>query len=369
MTSSSSEAEWAREPKLDLAVLKSWDFAESRRTSGGHLPYRMDHLERDGIRLHWTDRVHTDSWAHSRSGRLIRRLESATVPFAQTALMAPQIRRCDATFAMFESEANCLAIVRNLGRRSARSPFLVMTSWLSQILSTAPRSLRAQYRLAYRSVDIVYYLASNQRPILEQALRLPPERLRYIPFGVDSETFVPSSLPDGDYLLAVGRDSARDWPTFFEAVRSIKMPVKVCCRLSQLTGITVPPNVQILGHVDRDRYRELLGRARVVAVLTRPVSYPSGQSVLLEAMAMGRTVVVTDTASMRDYVRDGVDCLTVPPRDPSATAKKIEQAAGDDALRSVIGAEARRIVEARYDSSSMWGSIARDLFDLIGACR
>lgn len=353
-------------PVLDLAVLKSWDFGQSRATSDGKLPYRMDHLEQLGIRLHWTDRLLETAWLGSRSGRLIRSIESATVPFAQTVMLAPVIRRCAATLAFFESEANFLAVLRRLSRREVRTPFVVMTSWLSEVLSNAGRVRRYEYRWAYRSVDVVYYFSRNQGTILQQALGLPPERLRYLPFGVDTETFTPTGAPDEEYVLAVGRDRARDWPTLFEAVGSLDASVKVCCRPSQIRGLEVPENVELLGYVDRDRYRKLLGSAKVVAVLTKPVRYPSGQSVLLEAMAMGRTVVVTNTPSISDYIRDGVDCIAVPPGDPAAVRRAIEEAAADDALRGRIGANARRVVEERYNCATMWGSVARDLFELTG---
>lgn len=367
MTLSSSEL--SSEPRLDLAVLKSWNFDDHRLLNGGRLPYRMDHLERQGFRLHWTDRPHGDQWTGSRTGRLLRRLESATVPFAQTLILAPRIRRCSATLALFESEGNFLAIARHLSRRSRRSPFVVMTSWLSELLRTGGRLRRQQYRWAYKSVDVVYYLSRNQRAVLEDTLGLAGERLRYLPFGVDTETFRPPDGADGGYLLAVGRDRARDWPTFFEAARDLDMPVKVCCRPSQIKGIAVPDNVEVLGYVDRGRYRELLGAARVVAVLARPVEYPSGQSVLLEAMAMGRTVVVTSTPALADYLRDGVDCLAIPSGDPDAARQRIVEAASDDQLRVRIGTSARQIAEAKYDSARMWASIARDLRELVGAGR
>lgn len=353
-------------PRADIAVLKSWDFSAWRSVNPGQLPYRMDRLEELGYHLHWTDRLHEETWQHSRSAGVLRRLEARSVPFVQTALMANTIRASSAILAMFESEANSLAIVRSM-IGTHRPPLLVISCWLAHILSDATSPRLHAYRRAYRSVDRLYYFSSVQREILEQALRLPPERLRYLPFGVDSETFVPANATDNGYVVAVGRDRGRDWKVFFEAVDGLDLPIKVCCRRSDLVGLTVPGNVDVLGYVDRETYRRLLGRARVAAVITRPVLYPSGQSVLLEAMAMARAVVVTATPAIEEYIRDGIDCLAVPAGDPLAVRTGIEAAASDGDLRARLGTAARAVVEERFSSSLMWDQIAADLTEL-GVC-
>lgn len=104
----------------------------------------------------------------------------------------------------------------------------------------------------------------------------------------------------------------------------------------------------------------------MVAVVTRHVEYPSGQSVLLEAMAMARPVVVTATPPLSDYVHDGVDCLTVPVGDPVALREAVERLTGDSDLRLSLGRNGRRATEERFNSRSMWNAVADDLFELTG---
>lgn len=58
----------------------------------------------------------------------------------------------------------------------------------------------------------------------------------------------------------------------------------------------------------------------------------------LEAMACGTPVVLTDSIGVRDYARDEVNCLVVPPRDPAAIAAATLRLAQDPAL-------AQRLVE------------------------
>lgn len=367
MSSSSDPAESVR-GGLDISILKSWDFGAWQAAHGAdQLPYRIDHLRRRGIRLHWTDRLHEEEWQKSRASAAVSSLERAGVPFLQTLLLSRQIRRTDATIAMFESEGNFLAAVRNLAPRSRRSPLVVVSCWLADLLTRSSSARLRGYRAAYRSVDLLYCFSRDQTDVLRAALELDSDRVRFLPFGVDVDTFSPTGGPDDSYVLAVGRDRGRDWPTFFRAVDGLDVPVKVLCRPSQIEGLTVPSNVEILGHVDRETYRALLGRAAVVVVLTRPVGYPSGQSVLLEAMAMARTVVASKTPSLEDYMRDGTDCLAVPPFDPGAARERIEEALRDDSLRSRIGTSARWRAESDFDSRRMWDAVADDLYRLCGS--
>jgi glycosyltransferase involved in cell wall biosynthesis len=219
------------------------------------------------------------------------------------------------------------------------------------------------YRWAYGGVDRVVYFSRNQRAVYRDLLGIPDERLAYVPYGVDHERFAPPTDGlgdggDGGYVLAVGRDRGRDWATLLDAVRGSDLAIKVACRPEDLSGLDVPPNVEVLGYVGPDAYRDLTARARVVAVPTRVLAYPSGQSVALEAMAMARCCVVTDTPAMRDYLDDGVDALLVPPGDAGALRAALERAAGDGELRRRIGAAGRAAVERTFNARAMWAAVA-----------
>ena len=346
MTSSSSEP--------TVAILKSWEFGP-----GPELPYRMDYLREAGFRLRWTD--------SAPSGRAVRRAEALAVPFAQTLALARTIRASDAVFAMFESEANFLAGMRRAWPRSRRRSVMgVLTCWLAHVLSTSGPRRRSGYRWAYEAVDRIFYLSRNQGSVLAEMLDVDPGRLRYVPFGVDADYFRPTGGKDGGYVLVVGRDRGRDGPTLLGAADGIGLPVKLCCRPGDVAGFRIPAGVEMLGYVDRAEYRRLLGKARVVAIATRPLLYPSGQSVLLEAMAMQRCVVVTLTDALADYVRDGQTALAVPPGDADALRSRLLTAANDEDLRTQVGRGGRRAVEATFNARAMWTAIADELWTLLG---
>jgi glycosyltransferase involved in cell wall biosynthesis len=76
---------------------------------------------------------------------------------------------------------------------------------------------------------------------------------------------------------------------------------------------------------------------------------------LLEAMAMGRPIVASERAILRDYVEDGVEALLVPAEDPAAMREAIERVLADPELARSLGAAARARVE-RANASSVFAA-------------
>ncbi|HEU5041967.1 MAG TPA: glycosyltransferase family 4 protein, partial [Gemmatimonadales bacterium] len=62
---------------------------------------------------------------------------------------------------------------------------------------------------------------------------------------------------------------------------------------------------------------------------------------LLEAMALGKPVIASAAGGNPELVRDGVDGLLVPPREPAAWARALERVLGDSALATRLGESAR----------------------------
>jgi glycosyltransferase involved in cell wall biosynthesis len=331
------------------------------------LPYRVEQLGDSGIDLAFTDAMYHGIWRRAFVRACVRVAERLAAPFLQPFLMRQEIARRPVTLSMFESQANAMALARLLRIPPFRRPgFVVIACWLARDIRRFSPWRQQLYRLTYRTVDRVVYFSRNQTPILARELGLSERQLCFVPFGVDTEYFRPRPVTTtAPYVLAVGRDRERDWPTFLAAVSDLEVPVKLACRRELLDGCDVPANVEVLGMVSRAEYRDLVAGALAVVVTTHAVEYPSGQSVLLEAMSMGKCCVATATPSLADYLFDD-SAVSVPLADPAALRRALERVTGDTELRERIGARARERVLEAFDSRQMWARIAaisRDLAD------
>jgi glycosyltransferase involved in cell wall biosynthesis len=342
-------------------LLKYFDAAHEResRTGRWRLPLAVDAITEAGVELDWSDAVHHRPWTYGPVRKLVRRLERLTTPWLQTVLATRRIATADAVVAVFESQGSFLAFLRSLHIWPYTRPrYAVVATWLAMDAERFGRWRLRWYRWAYRGVDRLVFFSPNQAEVYRDVLGIPDERLAPVPFGIDDEHFAPQDVDEQDYVLAVGRDRGRDWATLFAAVRGTDLKLKVAARPEDIEGLEPPPNVEYVGFLPLDEYRDLTAAAQVVVVPTKVRAYPTGQTVLLEAMALARCCVVTDTPAMRDYVEDESTALVVPPADPEALRAAIERARGDDELRRRIGAAARLSVEKRFNSVAMWERIA-----------
>jgi glycosyltransferase involved in cell wall biosynthesis len=344
-----------------VAILKSPDYESFRRQrDDGGLPYRIDYLSRYGYTPSFSDVRYRRPWKEPLLRAAVDKVEALGVPALQTLTMAPRLVRSDAVLAMFESEGHLLALARALRLPlSRRPPMVVISCWLSSVLPTVGQTRLAWYRRMYQTVDGIVVFSTNQLEPLARMLGVDAHLVRYVPFGVDSDWFAPRSAgTDDGFVLVVGRDRGRDWPTLLAAARTTGLPTKIACRPSDIAGLAVPENVDLLGYVDVESYRSLLHRARLSVVATSDVPYPSGQTVALESMAAAKATVATRTPSLVDYLDDGVNALTVPVGDPQALANAITEAFEDAALRDRLGSGARAAVEQSFNARAMWARVA-----------
>lgn len=240
----------------------------------------------------------------------------------------------------------------------ASTPLAVVCCWLSESLRLADRQKRRAIARRFDAVDLITVWSENQIELfVDSGFR--ENQMLAIPFGVSTKYYTPANCERDIAVLAVGKDSGRDYATLLEAARSSAFEVDIVCRPENLEGLTIPSNVRVHLPVTHSEYRSMLRRAKVVVVPTRELAYPTGQSVALEASACGAAVVVTGTRPIREYFTDGENALLVPCGDPLQLRAAINSVLLDGRLRLTIGHGARRSVESRFTTELMWDAFFR----------
>jgi len=278
---------------------------------------------------------------------------------------APRLRRAEAVLVFLEQHFAALSWARRhrLPPYAGR-PVVGISCWWAEELVAGTRDAAEVVR-DMSGVDKLVVFSSNQQEIFARA-GVDRQRVHPVLFGADHEYFTPCGTPERFDVLAVGTDRGRDWATLVEAARRLPQH-----RFDIVTGpgridmTTVPSNVTVHPPTDFSTYRDLLRSARLVVVPTFDLAYPTGQSVLLEAMACGRCVIVAGTEAMSEYIEDGRWNLQVPPRDPAALAARVEAALADDELRHDVGSGARAAVEEHFTFARMWGDIGAEILELL----
>ena len=245
-----------------------------------------------------------------------------------------------------------LAALLPLAARVRGGPKVVVVNY--GLCTTWERSSPARRRLLRASLGSaarVVCLGSSQRDQLLAQTGLPEEHVVTVRLGVDERFFQAQPPNEGDdpLVLAVGKDLARDYETFIEAVGALGVRAEIACLPRNLEGLTLPPRVRAR-FIGPFELRELYREAACVVLPQRRASYPYGSeggglTALLEAMASARAVVASDRPILHDYVDDGEQALLVPPDDPEALHDAIARTLDDRDLASSLGAAARARLE------------------------
>lgn len=200
------------------------------------------------------------------------------------------------------------------------------------------------------------------------ALGVPDDKIEVIPNGVDSSIF--NTNVDGSAMrtkLGIGRE-----PLVVTATRLVKrkgpghlvsafskvlegMPsAKLAMAGSgseaenlraQVRKLGMEKSVFMLGELQRKQVAELMAAADVFVL---PSIVESFGMVLLEAMAVGTSIVCTRTQGAMDIVENGVNGVMVPPADDDALADAIVRVLSDRRLAKRLRANGLKVVHRRF---------------------
>jgi glycosyltransferase involved in cell wall biosynthesis len=173
----------------------------------------------------------------------------------------------------------------------------------------------------------------------------PAAKLAYIPLHTDPR-LLEHTTSDGDFVLAAGR-TLRDYPTLIEAFKTIDTPLVIVAGRAS-AELAATPNVSFRFDIPGPELIDLMARSIAVALPLEEREISTGQSVLLQAMTLGKPVIATRVNGTEDYIDHMQTGILVPPRDPQAFREAIELLAGDPALRDRLGKAARSRVNAEF---------------------
>jgi glycosyltransferase involved in cell wall biosynthesis len=203
------------------------------------------------------------------------------------------------------------------------------------------------------------------------ATGLPADRLVWMPNPVDTERFSPASeaersrlraqheLPPHAFVIIYTGRLARE-----KSLHLLLEAFAIVCRQrthaylvlvgdgpmratleAQARRLGCHDSTRFIGSVDPSQVPQWLQMADVFALVSLSEGFPCA---LVEAMSVGLASVVSDISANQQLVQSEKHGLLPPAGDVPATAEALIRLLEDHELRSRLGAEARRTVEARY---------------------
>jgi glycosyltransferase involved in cell wall biosynthesis len=173
--------------------------------------------------------------------------------------------------------------------------------------------------------------------------------VEFLPFGVDERAFAPSLAQPAVDVVMAGADPHRDVDLLVALAAELPdRSFRLVTTADRARALASPPaNLQIEVDIPFDAMRRRLEEARVVALPVLDNSYSGATTVLLQAMALGKPVVVTRTKAIASGygLADGENCRLVEPGDRDGFGRTLAEVLRDEGHARSLGARARRTVE------------------------
>jgi len=300
-------------------------------------------------------------------GPLLARL-GADLPLAWACFRRRKVHRV--VFTDGEQVGIPYAAMTRLVRRRPRHVMI------GHVLSPRKKSLLHRLLRLQHRVDALVVYATEQARFAVDELGYRRDQVVLSHFMVDTRFWHPDaaapavsrasgrsgSVTDRPLLCAVGQER-RDYPTLVEAVRDLDIDVAIAAvspwskYQDSSAALDVPANVTARGY-DLFELRQLYADAAFVVVPLEDTDFQAGITTILEAMAMGKAVVCSQTPGQTDVVIDGDNGVYVPPGDAVALRRAIERLLAEPAEAARLGANGRRWVEQHADLDAYIAELA-----------
>ena len=227
----------------------------------------------------------------------------------------------------------------------------------------------------------ISFIALHSRVQYELAIRelgIPADHLALIPYQVDADFWCPQPIVEERLICSAGLEF-RDYPTLVSAVQGLDVEVVIGAashwskRPNTATSREIPANVHV-SRFDYPALRAVYARSSIVVVPLNDIDFQAGVTTILEAMAMGKPVIVTHSLGQTDVIEDRRSATRgaqlrvrppslmrsfaelagialeptgfyVPPEDPAALRRAIDHLLAHPEERRRLGAAGRQTVE------------------------
>lgn len=262
-----------------------------------------------------------------------------------------------------------LAVAALVGLRRRRPP-VVMAEANWKAGTGVDRRLRvAGMRAISRAVTLFCVVSKHELEVFPRTWGVSPDRVVYTPFYYtlgEEELAVPTSEGGG---IFAGGNPMRDYATLIEAARGLGVQASIATSRPEILAYPAMPSNVRVGPVPHDEYVRRMRASDVVVVPLMPRTVRSGgEQTYLNAMALGKVTIVTDSPGASDYIESGVTGIIVPPADPAAMREAISWAtdpANREAARR-MGQAAKEYVLPRF-GPDQWVDRLLEIADLAAA--
>jgi glycosyltransferase involved in cell wall biosynthesis len=263
----------------------------------------------------------------------------------------------DCVFATSDSTGLPLAFLKRLGCWQGR---LIMASQgLTQSLATQGWNWAFRlHRWSLSAIDHIVVYGWGERQEIIDHFGVPPEKVGWIPVGVDTEFYARclTRQPDvkEDVVLSVGRDRCRDFNALFQAAESLpNIPFRIITSRGRFANVRLPANVYVLYELPIQEVVSHYAACRFVVLPVEDSPYSFATTTAFDVMAMGKAVVLSRNRAVGPdgdgyELVDGEHCRFVSAGDAEALSGVIGELWANPGFCDELGRRAQSQVNSMF---------------------
>jgi glycosyltransferase involved in cell wall biosynthesis len=233
-------------------------------------------------------------------------------------------------------------------------------------------------KIACKDADKIIVLTEYERKRLHNVYDIPYSKMEVIPNFVDYEAIknITSKFPDKEKMKKLVLRNYGDEPTilfvgYFKPgkglhvlIEAIKILLKKGINIKLIlvgSGFLESYIKRVLAlnnllknviHLKNAAFKDIIVAYYIADIITIPSIFKEGlPTTLLEAMAVGKPVVVSSICGIPEVIKDHVNGILVKPNDPVALSDKLTELIYNEDLRLKLGKNAEKTIQKYYDTN------------------
>jgi glycosyltransferase involved in cell wall biosynthesis len=221
---------------------------------------------------------------------------------------------------------------------------------------------KALQRIIFSSVEVVFVSSTQEVTEYSKRFGMDTSRFRFLPFHTNiTEPKIVEQCQG--YILSAGK-TGRDYATLCAAAKDVDQKFIIVSDKVSAEGIEFPTNVTVLYDIPYSDYLFLLQNCRLVVVPLKKLLKSTGQVFFLEAMALGKPVIATETTGTVDYIKSGYNGLLVAAGDYRQLRQAITELMEQPGLYRNLAENGLKTILERHTFEKYTGKILQAAFEI-----
>ena len=321
---------------------KSWERKLRRGNVPDHIFYGYSQLRKTSHKVRYWDKGLSKKnwlrWPISPLQQLFINKQGIGFQLDQALKLLPKLKEYSAIITTNDSCGLPIALLKKLKLLNVPQIYFHI-----DLERTTNSPLNNFVRSILQEPETIVSFSIEKKASLINKFSVSEKKIHFIPPGVDTSFFKPKKTKNEFDLVAIGRDVGRDYQSLFKAIKKLNISALVICDPKNLTGLTIPGNVQVKYSVSYLKVRRAYHNSKIVVVPTLKNSV-SGQINFLEALSCGKPILAADTPALHQTFdpQTTPHCLFYKPQNTIDLRKKIKSLLSSRQLQKNLGIQARK---------------------------